>query len=351
MHTSVRLQNKQLYLTYMDSQHRITGPGYLLNTLAEKLKSYNPYYGISCEEEAPSTGTRHFHLLILCRDTIRRRTGEILEIDGVAPHVETVHNNLKAIIDYIKKNGIIAELNKENCPVKNQIAKEEKREIMMNGDLKQAFMDGTIGAIDVVRAFKIRSIFQIYEKPTEFKKKLVLWFKGSSGEGKTRCAVDIAKTFNKQYWISNGDLKWFDGYAEQEIAIIDEFRKSMLSDWSYLLRLLDGYHMLVPIKGSYTKWTPEIVIITTPATPGEAFSWVSKDGQVQEWDRQEQLERRLTYEDELQVYEFPLWGDEKQRLFNTIRRFLGIEEEEQAMVEEEFELSPIMPEPSQNDEA
>ena len=220
----------------------------------------------------------------------------------------------------------------------------------MNGDLKKEFLNGTIGAVDVIRAMKIRNIFEASEKPDPYKKKLVLWFKGPTGERKTRTAIEIAERYGLRYWMSNDTLKWFDGFNGQDVAIIDDFRKSMLADWNMLLRLLDGYGLFVQVKGGFTKWNPRIVIITTPATPGECFQWVNKEGEIQEWDRQEQLERRLLFEDELQVYDFPLWEDEQRRLIRTVEKHLGITEDEQPQ-EEEFSMSPILPEPTQIDEA
>ena len=309
-----------------------------------------PYYGIACKESAPSTGTVHYHILICCKEKCRTRNAEILEIEGIHPHVEKVQNNLRRIIEYIKKNGDIAEYNKDACPVKDgTLSKREKNRILAEGNLEEEYFKGNIGPIDVIRAVKVRGIFNMQRKPDPYKKKLVLWFKGDTGEGKTRSAVELAERYNLNWWMSSESLKWFDGFEGQQVAIIDEFRKTMLSEWSFLLRLLDGYSLFVQVKGGFTRWNPQIVVITTPASPEECFSWVDKDGQTKDWDRMEQLIRRLTYKDQLQVYEFPLWDDEKERLKATVEDFLGIND--QAMIEDEFELSPILPEPTQDDEA
>lgn len=348
--SSARLQQKWIFLTFNDSEGKIQGPAVLLYGLAEQLKKWSPYYGIAAEEHAPTTGMKHYHLLLCCKEMVRSRNLEILEFNGIKPHVDKVNGNLRKVIEYIKKNGIIAEMNKEQCPVKLEImSKEAKNKLLLNGDLEKEFLKGNVGAVDVIRAFKLRGIFNVYRKPTPYEKKLVLWFKGESGEGKTRTAVEIAQRYQLDYWMSAENLKWFDGFDGQQIAIIDEFRKSMLSDWSYFLRLLDGYSLTVQVKGAFTIWNPKIVIITSPASPNEAFQWVDRQGNEQQWDRIEQLERRITWKDELQVYEFPLWDEEKARLFRTIDDFLG--RDEQAMVEEELSLSPILPEPTQNDEA
>lgn len=350
---SVRIQNKNIYATYNDSQNLITGPTLLLEMLTKNLEQWHPVYGICCQEKAPTTGMKHFHILVMCNETVKTRAGgEVLMINGILPHLEKVRNNIKAIIDYIKKGGEFSEYNKENCPIRKDVAtRKEKNMLLVNADLEEEFMNGNLGAIEVIRAVKVRSIFKMNRKPEPYKKKLILWFKGATGEHKTRTAVEIAaRYFDNDYWMSNDTLKWFDGYHGQRVAIIDDFRKTMLTDWSYLLRLLDGYSLCVQIKGGFEIWKPEVIIITSPGSPEEAFQWINKNGETEEWDKQEQLTRRLVYEDTEQVYDFPLWEEDRRRLMATVEDFLGMNHE-QEMVEEDLELSPILPEPSQIDEA
>ena len=52
--------------------------------------------------------------------------------------------------------------------------------------------------------------------------KRVIWIKGPTGCGKTRMAVELG---GNSYWMSSGSLKWFDGFQNQEVAILDDFRK------------------------------------------------------------------------------------------------------------------------------
>jgi len=206
--------------------------------------------------------------------------------------------------------------------------KVKKAQMMMTGNLEELFLNGELGAVDVIRAQKLKTIFQLARPIEKYSKKLVLWFKGETGEGKTRKALEIAEMFNLSFWMTNDSLKWFDGYTGQELVIMDDFRKNMLGDWNYLLRLLDGYGLAVQVKGGFAIWKPKIIIITSPATPHEAFSWVNKEGEEQGWDKEEQLIRRLTHENEEQIYQFPLWKEEEKKLEATIRKFLGLPEEE-----------------------
>lgn len=111
----------------------------------------------------------------------------------------------------------------------------------------------------------------------------VYWFHGPPGSGKTRAAVALG---GDDYWMSAGDLKWFDGYQGQRVAIFDDFRPSDCS-FSFLLRLLDRYRLKVPIKGSFVEWTPRVIIITTVDPPHVLFHYKTTENL-------EQLTRRLT---------------------------------------------------------
>ena len=120
--------------------------------------------------------------------------------------------------------------------------------------------------------------------------KRIIWLYGPTGIGKTQTSVDFAVNNGISYWINNQDLKWFDGYNGQEVAIFDDFRWKHCS-FSFLLRLLDRYELNVPIKGAFVRWNPKIIFITTPLTVDETFKT--------DWRRSEdlkQIHRRITYE-------------------------------------------------------
>ncbi|QCD25335.1 replication-associated protein [Human oral-associated vientovirus XM] len=338
---TLRLQHKNIYATYLDSEKKIFDPVILITELCERLDKYGIRYGIACKEVAPTTGTVHYHVLIMCNKTVSVRNAKnLLEIEGIMPHLEKINNNIIKVIQYIKKDGYYNEVNKENEPKTEKMNKADKAELMINGNWKELFMTGKLGAIDIIRAQKLKTIFDLNRPPKKYEQKLILWFYGETGEGKTRKAVETAEMYNLTYWLSNDSLRWFDGYQGQQIAIIDDFRKSMLTDWSYLLRILDGYSLYVQIKGGFTTWEPKIIIITSPATPQEAFKWIDKEGEERTWDKEEQLTRRLTFKEELQVYQFPLWKEEEKRLERTLRQFLGLPEEENMMPEEWSIIEP-----------
>lgn len=85
---------------------------------------------------------------------------------------------------------------------------------------------------------------------------------GRPGTGKTRIAYECFQ----DAWICNDPkLQWFDGYEEQEVVIIDDYRGE--GPDAFLLRLLDIYPMKVPIKGGFVNWCAKKIIITSNIAP------------------------------------------------------------------------------------
>lgn len=93
---------------------------------------------------------------------------------------------------------------------------------------------------------------------------------GAAGSGKTRTVYDIGG-YDRVYKLDQGDQVWFDGYAGEDILLIDDFYGWI--KWGMLLNILDGYPLRLPVKGSFTiaKWTK--VYITSNRSPG---TWYSK---------------------------------------------------------------------------
>lgn len=124
---------------------------------------------------------------------------------------------------------------------------------------------------------------------------LVIWISGPTGIGKTRAAEEFALDVDKDYWMSSGELRWFDGYMGQEAVIFDDYRTSF-SKFATLLRLLDRYKMMVEIKGGYANWIPKVIIITAPKPARDMWNLRTEEDIAQ-------LERRVTHAIECRTYE------------------------------------------------
>jgi hypothetical protein len=85
---------------------------------------------------------------------------------------------------------------------------------------------------------------------------------GVPGVGKTRFVYEYARELGSSvYRVPDPDLKWFDGYRGEQVALIDDFRGC--SSFGFLLQLLDIYPLRVPVKGGFTWWEPIRIFITS----------------------------------------------------------------------------------------
>lgn len=93
---------------------------------------------------------------------------------------------------------------------------------------------------------------------------------GATGAGKSKIASIIAAFVGaeKSVWL-DPEMQWFDGYQGQELVIVDEFRGT--GNLSQLLRLMDRYPMVVPVKGGMVQWRPHQVIMTSNLTLDQMF--------------------------------------------------------------------------------
>lgn len=88
----------------------------------------------------------------------------------------------------------------------------------------------------------------------------VVWLWGKSGSGKTWEAVHASESV----FMKDG-TKWWDGYEQQEVIVIDDFDGS----WPFrdLLRLLDRYPYQGQTKGGYVKINSPKIYITCDKPP------------------------------------------------------------------------------------
>jgi len=95
----------------------------------------------------------------------------------------------------------------------------------------------------------------------------VKWFWGPTGSGKSRAAFEEAG--DHAYYKMPGN-KWWDGYEQQPVVVIDDYRRDMCT-FSELLRLLDRYPHRVEMKGASIQFSSTTIIITSPKDP--ACTW------------------------------------------------------------------------------
>mgnify|MGYP000033852893 CR=1 FL=1 len=95
-------------------------------------------------------------------------------------------------------------------------------------------------------------------------------FIGPTGTGKSHTAREMA---GDDYFYKDPTTKWWDGYENQPVVVIDDFKGQI--SLNYMLRLIDKYPFNVEIKGGDRKFTSKIVVITS-------------NSEVEEWWNNEQ---------------------------------------------------------------
>lgn len=126
-------------------------------------------------------------------------------------------------------------------------------------------------------------------RPREEKPVVILWT-GSSGAGKTKTAIEYAKERGLEYYRHSISGKWFDGYRQQPVCIIDEMDKKCMDrkfDFDMVLNLLDRYECKVEVKGGVQEFTSTYILMTAIEFPDVWF----KD----KVDAEQQLKRRIDF--------------------------------------------------------
>lgn len=103
------------------------------------------------------------------------------------------------------------------------------------------------------------------KEPRNFKP-VVEWIYGPTGVGKTRSVVDKEPSL----WISGKNLRWWQGYQDQEAVLIDDFRADFCT-FHELLRIIDRYPYQVEVKGGSVELTAQRMYITSCFHPTEVY--------------------------------------------------------------------------------
>lgn len=217
-----------------------------------------------CGKELGEQGTPHLQGYIELNS--RRGMRHLKGLLGRRVHVEIARGSLQSNQDYCKKEGDYFE---SGTPIPSQGTRTDL--LSVKEDLDAGMQEDAIAEKHFSAWVRYSQSFQKYRalksaKDRSWKTKVfVLW--GETGTGKTRYVYDQIGD-NQRIWVP-GDYEWFDGYTGQEIVLFDDFRGEY--PIQFLLKLLDRYPMSVKIKGSFTKWCPKKIYITSNVSPEDWY--------------------------------------------------------------------------------
>lgn len=176
-------------------------------------------------------------------------------------HIEERKGTAQQASIYCKKDNNYEEL--------GTISKQGQRndisstyEMARNGLSFEKFLD-TNPNFQNIRIFEIAK--SVYQQKRHFKP-YVEWIYGPTGTGKTRYVVE----HEKDLWISGRNLKWWQGYDNQEATLFDDFRKDFCT-FHELLRILDRYPYTVEVKGGHKELNSKRMYISSCFHPKDIY--------------------------------------------------------------------------------
>lgn len=219
-------------------------------------------------KEKGAEGTPHLQMYLSFRSY--KSFDAVGKIVGPRAHLEPARGDPLSNFKYCSKDGDFIEIGTRPSGKGKRNDLEEVKEILAAGGGLKRVIDRTSS----LPAIKYAKEIQPYMERKRTEKPTVIWIYGRSGIGKTRKAIELCQ--DSPYWISHGSLQWFDGYDGEEIVLFDDFRESHCK-FEYLLRLLDRYPMMVPIKGGFRQWRPDVIFVTSRWHPCMCFDLKGKD--------------------------------------------------------------------------
>lgn len=235
------------------------------DTDIENLKKLDYSYIIFGKEICPKTTKEHLQGYVEFKNAKNMSAiKKLVKNDKI--HLETAYKCGTANTRYCSKESVLFEDGEAKGVQGKRTDIMIAKEIMYNTGSIPEVLNNT----NSYPAFQYAERMMKYlPLSLEYRKKNVLWFWGTTGTGKTREAYEIAKKLGGGFWRTSQST-WFDGYFGQEVVLFDDLR-AMNFQFTWLLQLLDGYEINVPIKGSFGRWRPETIIITTNRTPEKMY--------------------------------------------------------------------------------
>lgn len=182
-------------------------------------------------------------------------------------HVE-VARNWSAAIEYCRKEGVVTERGvapqtfvdaaKKGVAERWELAKEGRFE-----ELPPEFFNAYERIHKRFRSDPESTVELTHE-----------WWYGATGTGKSR----KAREENPGAYIKDPQERWWDGYEDQEVVIIDDFDKYQIKQGGDMKRWLDHYPFQAPVKGGYKLIRPQKIIVTSNYHPDEIW----EDSQTQD---------------------------------------------------------------------
>ncbi len=173
-------------------------------------------------------------------------------------HIEKRKGTSKQAINYCKKDNNFFE--KGTCS--NQGCRTDLskiKDLIKEGNKLSVIIDSleNLNYQQIRGAQLLKGIFSKKRNT----KPIIMWLYGSTGMGKTRFVYD---NYEDIYSADNG--KWFDGYEQNNVILVDDYRRDFMK-FHILLKFIDRYAFTREYKGGTLQIDSKYIIFTSPKHP------------------------------------------------------------------------------------
>lgn len=211
-------------------------------------------------EEVGESGTPHYQGFVVFKNL--KRLSNLKELNSVA-HWEIARGTNKEASDYCKKDGQYHEFGElpPEQHVKGNAANADKWRAINDhakaGDI--AWIDENHPKVFNQSYRNLKAIKTDYmERMKDLDGVCGIWYYGESGVGKTRL---VTKLYPNAYLKRMN--KWFDGYQNEDVVLLDDLEPSHSFMGYELKKLADRYCYMVEVKNDSRYIRPKKVVVTS----------------------------------------------------------------------------------------
>ena len=211
-------------------------------------------------EEDHKDGTPHLHAFIKLAKKIRfsQAAFDLLDYHG---HYEPA-KSWRAVAAYCKKDGnYIANIDLESAKAK----KSKRNALLLSEDPKKLVDDGEIGLLQLKSLLENKRLYAKLDAVPKIIPRKCFWIYGEPRVGKSYCVRMAFDVYEKPM------NKWWDGYADEDVVLIDDFDKHGACLGHYIKIWADNYRFTAEVKGGTIIPTYKKLIITSNYEIGDIW--------------------------------------------------------------------------------